>query len=70
MPFGFLLRRHYLIALFLHCVVALTVFFVSLPVAEPIRDWGPTFFINCGSQAYQNCFLTTEFSLTYQNFEE
>ena len=29
----------------------------------------PNSFINCGSQTYQNCFLTTEFYLTYHNIE-
>ena len=30
---------------------------------------GAQHFINSGSQAYQNSFLTTEFHLTYQKFE-
>ena len=39
MPFGFISSRRYLHALSLHCRVALTLLFVILKVAEPIRDW-------------------------------
>ena len=43
MPFDFLSWRHYLNTLFRHFGVALTILIVILPVAEPIRDWGPKF---------------------------
>ena len=34
-----------------------------------ISRFEPNSFINCGSQTYQNCFLTTEFYLTYHNIK-
>ena len=43
MLFGFLSWGHNLNVLFFHCGYALTLFIVIFPVAEPIRDWSPTF---------------------------
>ena len=34
--------HHYLNVMFLHCGVAVTLFCIILPVAEPILHWGPT----------------------------
>ena len=63
--FDFLSRSYYLNALFRHCGVAVIISIVILPVAEPIRDWGPIFLsiveANIG-------LLKTEFYLTYENF--
>ena len=67
MPFDFLSWRHYLNALFRHCEIAVIIFIFILPVAEPIRDWGPTFLSIVEAKIG---FLKTEFHLTNQNFSK
>ena len=65
MPFDFLSWRYYLNTLFHHCGVAVIIFIVIVPVAEPIRDWGPKFLSIVEAKIGS---LKTEFYLTYQNF--
>ena len=65
MPFDFLSWRRYLNTLSRHCGVAIIIFNVILPVAEPFRDWGPTFLSIVESKIG---FFKTAFHLAYQNF--
>ena len=39
-------------------------------IRRAISRLGPKIFASCDSQAYQNCFFTTKFYLTYEKFDK